>query len=47
MTFSSPVSLAASGLVDHGADRVRRLGRRDDALGAGELHAASNTSPCG
>src|SRR5215207_1845378 len=30
--------LAAQGLVDHGPDGVGRLGGREDALGAGELH---------
>ena len=34
-------------LLDHRADRMRRLGRRDDALGPGELQPAANVSSGG
>ena len=38
--------LGLESFVDGDADGMRRLGRREDAFGAGELPAASNTGSC-
>ena len=47
MTRSRPASLASQGLVDDRSDGVARLGRRDGALGAGELDGRLEHLPLG